>query len=88
MFLWLWHWLYAGKQIPYSEIQSMIDDKSIVVRWDSFQLSPYFDYQGQDGKDYQVSLGSKHKKCIQIMGLIGLHQVSSDDLYLPLHADR
>ena len=47
----------AGKQIPYSEIQSMIEDKSIVVRWDSFQLSPYFDYQGQDGKDYQVSLG-------------------------------
>ena len=47
----------AGKQIPYSEIQSMIEDKSIVVRWDSFQLSPYFEYQGQDGKDYQVSLG-------------------------------
>ena len=82
MFLWLWHWLYAGKQIPYSEIQSMIDDKSIVVRWDSFQLSPYFDYQGQDGKDYQVSLG------FQAQEVYGLDQVSSDDLYLPLHADR
>ena len=47
--------LFTGKQIPYSEIQSMIQEKSAVIRWDSFQLSPYFDYQDEDGKDYQVS---------------------------------
>ena len=50
-----WLIVSAGKQIPYSEIQSMIQEKSVVIRWDSFQLSPYFDYQDKDGKDYQVS---------------------------------
>ena len=54
--MWYCGWLVcAGKQIPYGEIQSMIKEQSAIIRWDSFQLSPYFDYQGQDGKNYQVS---------------------------------
>lgn len=46
--------VHTGQQIPYSEIRDLIVQYNAIVRWDSFQLSPYFDHQ-VNGKDYQVS---------------------------------